>query len=120
MRLREIMSTRVQTIAPTESAETAWERMSAHRIHHLVVVSENDLGIISDTDLGGIRGETLRQGRTVADLMSPAHVKAEPETTIRQAANLLRGRSIGCLPVFEGAKLVGIITTTDLLGLIGR
>jgi CBS domain-containing protein len=40
--------------------------------------------------------------------------------TIRQAANLLRGRTIGCLPVLEDGKLVGILTTTDLLELIGR
>jgi len=40
--------------------------------------------------------------------------------TLRQAANLLRGRTIGCLPVVEGGELVGILTTTDLLELIGR
>ncbi|CAN5899249.1 hypothetical protein BH11MYX2_BH11MYX2_11170 [soil metagenome] len=50
-----------------------------------------------------------------------AHVVvAAPETTIKQAANLLRGRVIGCLPVVDGKTLVGIVTTTDLLELIGR
>ena len=39
---------------------------------------------------------------------------------VRQAANLLRGRTIGCLPVLEDGKLVGILTTTDLLEQIGR
>ncbi|HET7451198.1 MAG TPA: CBS domain-containing protein, partial [Thermoanaerobaculia bacterium] len=32
----------------------------------------------------------------------------------------LRGRSIGSLPVLESEKLVGIVTTTDLLTLIGK
>jgi CBS-domain-containing membrane protein len=41
-------------------------------------------------------------------------------TTIRQAANLLRGRTIGCLPVMEDSKLVGIVTVTDLLELVGE
>jgi acetoin utilization protein AcuB len=45
---------------------------------------------------------------------------ATPSMTVRQAANLLRGRTIGCLPVLEGGKPVGIVTTTDLLDLIGR
>jgi CBS domain-containing protein len=40
--------------------------------------------------------------------------------TIRQAANLLRGRMIGCLPVLEGGKLIGILTATDMLEQIGR
>ena len=52
-------------------------------------------------------------------MTSPA-VTASPRMTLRQAANLLRGRTIGCLPVVEGGKLVGILTTTDLLELIGR
>jgi acetoin utilization protein AcuB len=33
---------------------------------------------------------------------------------------LLRGRTIGCLPVTEDGKLVGIVTTTDLLEAVGR
>lgn len=45
---------------------------------------------------------------------------ASPETTIRQAANMLRGRTIGCLPVVEDSKLVGIVTVTDLLDLVGE
>jgi predicted transcriptional regulator len=32
----------------------------------------------------------------------------------------MRGRGIGCLPVFDQDKLVGILTVTDLLDLIGR
>ena len=45
---------------------------------------------------------------------------AAPDTTIRHAANLLRGRSIGCLPVLDEGEAVGIVTITDLLDLIGR
>ena len=37
-----------------------------------------------------------------------------------EQANLLRGHEIGCLPVLDGKKLVGIVTTTDMLDLIGR
>jgi len=39
---------------------------------------------------------------------------------IRKAANLMRGRSIGCLVVVDGARIVGIVTVSDLLELIGR
>jgi predicted transcriptional regulator len=40
--------------------------------------------------------------------------------TVRQAATLMRGWSIGCLPVVDGQGLVGIVTVSDLLGLIAR
>jgi acetoin utilization protein AcuB len=52
--------------------------------------------------------------------MSFPVVAGHPEMTLRQAANRLRGRSIGCLPVMEDDELVGILTTTDLLEILGK
>ncbi len=52
--------------------------------------------------------------------MTAPAISAAPDMTIRKAANLLRGRSIGCLPVMDGGHLVGIVTTSDLLERIGR
>ena len=52
--------------------------------------------------------------------MTAPAVSATSDMTVRKAANLLRGRSIGCLPVMEDGDLVGIVTTTDLLERIGR
>ena len=47
-------------------------------------------------------------------------VSVGPATTLRQAANLMRGHTIGCLLVVEKGKLVGLVTTTDLLDQLGR
>ena len=52
--------------------------------------------------------------------MSEQVVTAPADATIRQAANLMRGRGIGCLAVVADEKPVGIVTITDLLELIGR
>jgi CBS domain-containing protein len=57
---------------------------------------------------------------TVADLMTAPAVTVEPSMTVRQAANVMRGRSIGCLVVVESGHAVGIVTVSDLLGLVGR
>lgn len=73
--------------------------------------------MISDRDVGGVG--SLRRVETVQDVMSRPVVTASPEMTVREAANLLRGRAIGCLPVMAGGKVVGIVTGTDLLELIG-
>lgn len=121
MRLLDIMSTNVQTIGFEATARSAWEKMAASSIHHLVVLRERMVvGVISDRDLGGRYGAAFRDSRTVGDLMTHHAVTGKPTTTVRQAANLMRGRSIGSLPVVENGKLVGIITVSDLLALLGR
>jgi CBS domain-containing protein len=118
MRVEEIMKKRVETIAVGEPVIAAVEQMRQRRIRHLVVMRGKEIaGIISDRDLGALRPGQAR----VEDVMSAPAVSATPETTVRKAANLLRGRSIGCLPVMEkNGDLVGIVTTTDLLERIGR
>lgn len=121
MRIGDIMTKSVRAIGPATDAEAAWRQMQAARIHHLAVMEGGRLvGVLSERDLGGARGAAARKGHTAGDLMSEHAVVAAPTTTLRQAANLLRGRAIGCLPVVEKAKVVGILTTTDLLELIGR
>ena len=47
-------------------------------------------------------------------------IAATPETTIRQAANLMRGRAESALPILAGEKLAGIVTVSDLLDVLGR
>lgn len=121
MRLQEIMSTNVRTVAPGLSADEAWEIMQQHDIHHLVVMEKGRLiGVISERDLGGRRGPAVRRNQTVLDLMTPHTITGKPTSSVKQAANLLRGYIIGCLPVVENGKLLGIVTTSDLLELLGR
>jgi acetoin utilization protein AcuB len=52
--------------------------------------------------------------------MTKKVVVAAPQTSVREAANLMRGRRVNCLPVVDGRKLQGIVTAIDLLDLIGR
>ncbi len=119
MQLKEVMSTRIETASPAESAAAAMARMRQSRIRHLVVRDgRRVVGVLSDRDVENLG--SMADVETVEDHMSRRVVTASPEMTLRKAANLMRGRSIGCLPVFSEGKLVGIVTTTDLLELIGR
>lgn len=121
MRLRDVMSADVVTVGPDELAANARARMREHRIRHLVVVEGARLvGVLSERNLGGPRGAQSGKNRTVGDLMTTEVVSASPATTLRQAANLMRGRSIGCLIVVENDQAVGIVTTTDVLDQLGR
>jgi CBS domain-containing protein len=121
MRVAEIMSAHVRTVGPADSAELAWDRMRMHDIHHLVVVRDREiLGIVTDRDLGSTHGREVREGRSVRDLMTPRVTTVSSNTTIREAANLMRGHRAGSLPVVDDGRLVGIVTVWDFLDLIGR
>ena len=118
MRVQDMMTRRVQTITAAEPVGAAVERMRRSRIRHLVVMRDGKpAGIVSS---GDVRALDSVGDRRVDEIMTAPAVTATPEMTVRKAANLLRGRSIGCLPVVEDGSLVGIVTTSDLLERIGR
>ncbi|MBX6331738.1 MAG: CBS domain-containing protein [Gemmatimonadaceae bacterium] len=115
MRLDEIMACRVITIASDEPASAAWTRMRRRGIRHLVVVDDGQLvGVVSERDLGGRTGAAKRRGRTVRSMMTRTVVGAAPETSVEEAANIMRRQLIGSLPVVDGDRLVGIVTATDV------
>jgi CBS domain-containing protein len=121
MRVQDVMTEHVQTISPASAAEDAWELMHRGGFHHVVVTRGAQVaGILSDRDAGGRLGTSIRRGHTVAELMTKPVVTVGPTTTVRRAANLMRGRSIGCVVVTDRGRVVGIVTAADLLELIGR
>jgi acetoin utilization protein AcuB len=114
MKLSQVMTRGVVSIAPDRPVHEALEAMERHAIHHLLVVDNGGIvGIMSARDRGD--GQL---GREVRDVMHRPVYAATPTTTVREAAELLRGRSIGCLPVMDRGELVGIVTISDLLDLI--
>ena len=121
MRVQDVMTVGVVTIEPTAPAEDAWQLMKTRDIRHLVVTDDSGVvGVLSDRDAGGRQGSPVRRNRTVAELMTRRVVTVPPATTLRKAANLMRGRSIGCLVVIDRrGRIVGIVTVADLLDLIG-
>jgi CBS domain-containing protein len=121
MRVFEIMSDAVRTVPPSLPAAEAWQVMKTEGIHHLVVTTGRRIvGVLSSEDAGGRTGSSLRAGKLVEDLMSRPVVTVKKTDTVRRAANVMRGRTIGCLPVTDGTKLVGVITTSDLLNVVGH
>jgi CBS domain-containing protein len=121
MKIADLMSRRVHVAGPDLDAETAWRCMQQLQVRHLVVVDgqEQVIGLLSEHDLGGRHGAQVRHDRSVRDLMTPEPLCLDPEANVQQAAELLRGFSIGCFPVVSGTALVGIVTTSDLLECLG-
>lgn len=121
MRLRDVMSGEVITIGADDPAGVARTTMRQQRIRHLVVLEGTRLvGVVSERDLGGTKRAASGRVLSVRDVMTADPVSASPATTLRQAANLMRGRSIGSLVVVDNGRVAGIVTTTDLLDQLGR
>jgi len=115
MRVQEVMTDNVRTVPSAMPAAQARSLMKTDKIHHLVVMDGRRIvGVLSDRDTGA-----TRDGRTVEEVMTKRVATIDQDATIRQAANVMRGRTIGCLPVLRNDRLVGIVTTADLLRVIG-
>lgn len=121
MRVTEAMTEHVRTVSPTMSAMDAHSLMKTAKVHHLVVTrAARIVGVLSARDVSPQgRQPRIPDSVTVEDLMSSPVVTIERGETVRKAANLMQGRTIGCLPVTDNGKLVGIITLADLLRLLG-
>ena len=80
----------------------------------LPVVKDGKLiGIITDRDLrehAGLLERTRVSAAMTKDLMT-----VTPRTTLEQAAKLMLSHKISGFPVTDAGKLVGIITTSDIL-----
>lgn len=106
--------------------------MAEHHIRHMPVVSADGLvGVISDRDIREALPSPMTEAEAtefaaamdriaVWEVMTEQVITVTPETPIAQAAHLLAGRKIGCLPVMDAGRLVGIITKTDMLHAFAR
>ena len=117
MRIDRIMTKPALTIEATASTAEAEVLMERARLHHLVVLGRGrkPAGMLSARDL-----RAAGPGTTVGDLMSSPAVTVSASDDVQTAARLLRRHGIGCLPVLERGRVVGVIATSDLLDLLGK
>ena len=116
MRIQDVMSKDVIHVAPATTVAAAREKLRIGEIHHLVVVDGGRVaGVIAGSDLPA--GDDDKPVRAV---MTSNVVTIGPDATLRHAAGIMRGRAVGCLPVISEGRLVGIVTTSDLLTALAK
>jgi acetoin utilization protein AcuB len=127
MLVRSRMTPNVHTVSPDTTLAEALGLSRTHRIRHLPVLDDNGrlVGIVTDRDLRlamppiwADEHDELTQAlhtRRVGELMITAIITVQPDTPVDDAAKLLYTHHIGCLPVLEDDRLIGILTETDLL-----
>ena len=114
MKVKDIMTTAVQTVGPNASLKEVAVLLSKLRISGLPVVDATGavIGVVSKTDI-------LRKGssaaRTAGEAMTAPAVTIDPDRSVSAAAALMLELGIARLPVLEGGSLVGLVSRSDLV-----
>jgi CBS domain-containing protein len=145
MRVREIMTTDIVSIAPTASIAEALDVMTKNRVSGLPVVDAagNLVGIVSEADFlrrlelgtGRSRASWLTQfllpgraahvyarahARRVDEVMNSDVVTIDSEATLTEAVALMQRKRVKRLPVIAGGRLVGIVTRADFVRVLAK
>jgi CBS domain-containing protein len=124
----DIMTKEVITLNHSDSLETAERLFKSQKIRHIPVVSgENIIGMLSYTDILRISfadsvsadGESVDTSVynlfTIEQVMAKNLVSISSSTTIKETAEILAKKEFHAIPIVDDGKLVGIVTTTDLI-----
>ncbi|MFB6173670.1 MAG: rubrerythrin-like domain-containing protein [Halobacteriales archaeon] len=121
-RVRAVMTEPVRTVAPDLPAADAAEVMLSEEIGS-VVVEGDPPGVVTKTDLvAGLREGSAPGTTPVADLMTSDPVTVDADADLQTAVDAMEAHGVKRLPVVAdgGDGVVGIVTTTDLVGEFAR
>ena len=126
--ISKIMSTNLVTVHHGDPVSKVRQLASEHGVHHIPVVNGDQLvGIISWSDILRVSfGDTFQADQravdatldhtfTIEGLMQKNPVSLADSATVRDAAEILAKGEFHSIPVVHGTKLVGIVTSTDLI-----
>jgi CBS domain-containing protein/gamma-glutamyl:cysteine ligase YbdK (ATP-grasp superfamily) len=118
--VRQVMSKELYTVQDEDQVDLATSVMDWRKIHHVPVENEQGevVGIISSADIlkyytKRIEGEGVEV--TVSDIMTKNPTTVHPDTFTVDALKIMRKHNLGCLPIVNGKKLIGIITEFDFV-----
>jgi CBS domain-containing protein len=125
------MSTDIEVVDRNDNLLTVEERMATKQLRHLPVLEQGEIvGMVTQRDLfkaamssamgyGEKAQRAYLQSVCVKEIMVYPVVTVSPDTSVAAAADMIINKGIGCLPVIEGTKLIGMVTKTDLLRCLG-
>jgi CBS domain-containing membrane protein len=133
LKVKDVMTREVRTVQRNDQLGVADKLMKDERIRHLPVIDESGdvCAVVSQRDLfrgallralgyGSRAEETMLRQVVVKEAMSSELFTTTPETPVAEAARAMIERRVGCLPVLDAGKLVGIVTETDFVRLIAQ
>jgi CBS domain-containing protein len=126
LRIEQYMSTDLQTVHADDPVELAANLMEWHRIRHVPVEDQEHrlIGLVTYRQVlrlmaqGGLNrdGEPL----SVAEVMKTDPIIVSPGMPTTRAIEIMRQFGVGCLPVVQDDRLVGIVTESDFMQIAGQ
>jgi len=126
--ISKIMTKDVIILHSYDTLELAEHLFKSHHIRHIPVVrGEAIIGMLSYTDLLRISfADAVDEKEDIVDtvvynmftinqVMAKNLISVSSKTTIKEVAEILSKKEFHAIPVIDNKKLVGIITTTDLI-----
>lgn len=120
LQARDVMAADVQWTESTENLLAAGRRMADHGLRSLLVRGEreSDLpGIVTSKDIVNLLGThdpALLGELRVGDVMTRPAICVPSQTNLRDCINLMRMSGVRRLPVLEGTRVVGVLSSTDV------
>ena len=132
MYVRDLMEKEVVTLNAGDTLDLADDIMRLGRIRHMPVTSEGKLvGILSQRDLFRAAISSVLQLRPAAErewlakipvreAMTAKVTTVAPDATVHEAVRLMLEKRIGCVPVVDHGKLVGLLSESDCMRYLAR
>ena len=116
----EVMTREIKTLAPDQSFTAVVSLLAGNNFHHIVIAVDGYLmGVLSNRDFYRQLGRVSDwSAKKVGEIMITNAITTTPETLLSEAAEQMLSRRVDCLPVVtEAGKLVGLLTSTDIMRL---
>lgn len=87
------------------------------------IISDRDVSRLAPSRLGHITPEeynSIFEATPITQAMTRDPISVTPDTPVAEAVNVLYSKRIGALPVVEDGRLAGILSVSDMLGLLNE
>ncbi len=136
MRVEDLMTPKVFTVSPDDMIDRVFFLIHYEKVRHIPVVEKGKvIGMVSDRDMYKALGPKSNSNaiessknstemhvipKKVKNIMRRGVIAASPKTLASDAASLMAENKIGALPILNGDKLVGILSSTDILRVFSK
>jgi CBS domain-containing protein len=115
-----VMKTDLYTLNEQEPIGLAKAIMEWKQVRHLPIEDDhgNLMGLVTRTNLEA--AATIDDHEAVSTIMASELITATQQTTLEEAARLMKQHKIGCMPVVREGQLIGLLTDSDFRALFGN
>ncbi len=116
--VKEVMTREVCTSSKDVSLLNASRKMIKYGVGSIVVVENHStLGVVTERDIltKVVARNKVPNKVKLEEIMSSPTITVTPNTSIREASEIMQKKGIRRLPVVENNDLAGIITDNDIL-----